>query len=106
MKHILTNPHNGAPVDHDGVKLAPGQELHVFAQRGEALIKRFEFLLLRVVPGDDKGIKKAKPVKISGSLEWKHEVTPDSNPSPYSVNHVAVSAAKKSTAAKKKVVKK
>lgn len=106
MKHILTNPHNGANVDHEGVKLAPGQELHVQPNVGEALIKRFGFLLLRVVPGDDKAVKKAKPVKVKGLLEWKHEVAPDENPAPYGVQHVVASAAKKSVAAKKKSAKK
>lgn len=102
MKHILLNPHNGAPVEHDGVKLLPGEALHVLQHLGEALVERFSFLLLQVVPGDDKGVAKAKPGKITGRLEWQPEnVGTDELPKPDSVNHVVTKSAKAPAAAKK-----
>lgn len=101
MKHILINPSNGAPIDHDGVKLAPGQALHVLKHVGEAFIKRFEFLMLQLVPGTDAGVAKAKPVKVSGTLEWQPVVAPATAPEPDAVNHVITKSAKAPATAKK-----
>lgn len=107
MKHILSNPHNGSEVAHEGVTLVPGEEVHVRQHVGEMLLKYFPFLLLRAVPGDDKNVAKAKPVKIKGNLEWKHENTGTSDlPVADSVHHVAGAAAKKPVAKKKAAKKK
>lgn len=104
MKHIISNPHNGAPVDHLGVKLEPGQEVALYEQKAEELSQRFGFLLLRVVPG--KGVNptaKLKPVKIKGTLVWNTEVDPSPDVADFAVHaHSSKSAAPKKKVGKKK----
>ncbi len=109
MKHILTNPHNGAPIDHEGFKLLPGHQVHVRADLAQGIADRFGFLLHHVVPGDDKGVATAKPVKIKGSVNFTHKnageadmVTGAHVPVADHVEHVVVAPKKKAAAKKKK----
>lgn len=72
MIHIISNPHNGAPVDHNGVVLQPGYEQVVREQVAEELSQRFGFLLMRVVPGTYSSKKKYKPAAIKGTLTFEN----------------------------------
>lgn len=100
MKTILTNPHNGSDIDHDGVKLEVGSEIHVRPEVATALRARFPFLLARVVDGKETPGKNNKAIKVKGTVEWKHENTGVANldtgehlPVADSVTHVASSTA-------------
>lgn len=72
--HIVSNPHNGAPIDHAGVVLEPGYEQTMPEREAEALSARFPFLLMRVAPAKAKA---SKPVKIKGTLKWETAVDAD-----------------------------
>ncbi len=86
MKHIISNPHNGAPIEHDGVTLAPGYEVEVPVREAHSLRARFGFLLHRTEDG--KPSKNPKSVKIKRKLEWHtHNAGVDENPQPDEVRH-------------------
>lgn len=107
MKHILSNPHNGSPIDHEGVKLEPGHELHVRPEVAKSLTGRFAFLLHRIVPGAETPAKKNKPVKLKTPLNWHpHNHGTDEVPEPDSVNHVVTEKSARKPAAKKSGKKK
>lgn len=101
MIHIISNPQNGAPIDHEGVKLEPGFEQPVRESVAEELSQRFGFLLMRVVPGTFNA-KKSKPRKIPGVLTFT--VVEDPNPDvPDTAEHTLSGAAR---APRKKAAKK
>ena len=100
MKHILANPQNGAPVDHLGVKLAHGHEVVVPEIVGEELALRFNFLLLRIVPGSAV-TKVGKPSKIKGTLSWNTETHPDPDVPDFAQHTHAPARAAKKTSEKK-----
>lgn len=105
MKHIISNPHNGSPIDHLGIKLEPGQEQEVGEQVAEELSVRFGFLLMRVIPGTYSTKAKHPVRKIAGTLTFENVEHPDPDV-PDLATHTVVAKKAAKPRAPKKVAKK
>lgn len=86
MKHIIANPHNGAPVEVNGTTLLPGHELEVKESDAVELKNRYEFLHQRTAAGVSAPAK-AKVKKLKTHLEFSHITPPDTDPGPQMVVH-------------------
>lgn len=86
MKYLLSNPHNGSPVDVNGVELLPGFSLEVKESAAVTAKAAHDFLLVTITGGDSKPAG-AKPKKLKEHLEWSHVTPPDEDPGPQFVVH-------------------
>lgn len=105
MKSIISNPHNGQPVNVQGTLLLPGFSIEAPVFVAEASRRAHEFLAVTTVEGAYKP-KKAKPVALKQRLEWSHVTPSDREPGPQFVIHGTTSAAAKVPAPRKVAAKK
>jgi hypothetical protein len=91
MKYLIANPHNGSPVNANGIELNPGYQLEVKQSDALELKKTFDFLLYREVKGNPSPAT-AKPKKLSKRLEWSSVTHDDPDVPDFAVHAEAPTA--------------